>query len=240
MKDYYQILQVARNASYHEIKQTYRLLAKQFHPDKNSDPEAQAHFSEIAEAYSVLSDLKKRRAYDLSFGSEGTKSTGSGFYRRHYSGYPYFQYDIFTPFIHRFFVGNPPPSQTNQPSWRFILMNYRIILVSIFGALLFFKFFSGFDGVVLEKKMEAGLFNDIDYFLILKTNEKEEKKKRVGKKIYDQVEVKDLVFKERFSLNFSVNEQEQSIAGFFKVLLQTGVFYAFISVFLFFLEYSRT
>jgi DnaJ-class molecular chaperone len=240
MKDYYQILQVGRGSTYHQIKKSYRLLAKQFHPDKNSDPEAQAHFSEIAEAYNVLSDLKKRQAYDLSFSSEDTKSTGSGFYRRHYSGYPYFQYDIFTPFIHRFFVGDLPPNQNNQPSWRLILMNYRIIMISIFGALLFFKFFSGFDGMVLEKKIEAGLFNDIDYFLILKTNGKQEKKKRVSKSIYEQVEVKDLVFKERFSLNYSVNEQEKSIAGFLKVLLQAGVFYALISVFLFFLEYSRT
>lgn len=240
MKDYYQILQVARDANFHQIKKSYRLLAKQFHPDKNSDPNAQVKFSEIAEAYGILSDLKKRREYDLLFNRGDAKSTGSGFYRRHYSGYPYFQYDIFTPFFHRFFMGGPRPNQNNQPGWRFILMNYRIILVSIFGALLFFRFFSGFEGTVLEKKMEAGLFNDVDYILVLKIDKNQEKRKRVNKKIYDQVEVKDLVFKEKFSLSFFINEQEKSVADLFRVLLQAGLFYALISGFLFFLEYSRT
>jgi hypothetical protein len=240
MKDYYQILQVGRNANFHEIKKSYRILAKQFHPDKNSDPEAQAHFSEIARAYGVLSDLKKRREYDLLFNREDAKSAGSGFYRRHYSGYPYFQYDIFTPFFHRFFMGGPQPNQNSKPSWRFILMNYRIILISIFGALLFFKFFSSLEGTVLDKKIEAGLFNDVEYILVLKIDKNQDKKKRVNKKIYDQVEVKDLVFKEKFSLSYFINEQEKSIAGFFRVLLQVGVFYVLISGFLFFLEYSRT
>ncbi len=240
MKDYYQILQVTRNADFHEIKKSYRFLAKRFHPDKNSDPEAQTQFAEIAEAYRILSDLKKRKEYDLLFNREGFKSSGSGFYKRHYSGYPYFQYDIFTPFFHRFFMGGPPPDQNNQPGWRFILMNYRIVLVSIFGALLFFKFFSGFEGTVLEKKMEAGLFNDIEYALVLKVDKNQEKKKKVNKKIYDQVEVKDWVFKERFSLSYFVNEQEKSIASIVRVLLQGGLFYALISGFLFFLEYSRT
>ncbi len=240
MKDYYQTLQLARNANFHEIKKSYRFLAKQFHPDKNPDPEAQTQFSEIAEAYGVLSDLKKRREYDLLLNRGDAKSADSGFYRRHYSGYPYFQYDIFTPFFHRFFMGGPQPSQNTQPSWRFILMNYRIILVSIFGALLFFKFFSGFDGTVLEKKMEAGLFNGVEYILVLKVDKNQEKKKRVNKKIYDQVEVKDLVFKEKFSLSYFINEQEKSIAGFFRILFQIGLFYALISGFLFFLEYSRT
>jgi len=239
MKDYYKILQVDRNANFHEIKKSYRILAKQFHPDKNPSSEAQAHFSEIAEAYGVLSDLKKRREYDLSFNREGAKSTGSGFYKRHYSGYPYFQYDIFTPFIHRFFMGVPRPNQNSQPSWRFILMNYRIILISIFGALLFFKFFSSFEGTVLGKKMEAGLFNDVEYVLVLKIDKNQNKRKRVNKKIYDQVEIKDLVFKDKFSLSYSINEEEKSIASFFRVLLQAGIFYVFISGFLFFLEYSR-
>ena len=60
MKDYYQILQVSRDANFHEIKSSYRFLAKRFHPDRNSKLEAQGKFSEIAEAYGVLSDLKKR------------------------------------------------------------------------------------------------------------------------------------------------------------------------------------
>ncbi len=240
MKDYYQILQVAQNANFYEIKKSYRFLAKKFHPDRNSDPAAQAKFAEIAEAYKVLSDLKKRKEYDLSLNRTEPKSTGSGFYKRHYSGYPYFQYDIFTPFFHRFFMGGSLPDQKDQPGWRFILMNYRIVLVSVFGALLFFKFFSGFEGTVLEKKMKTGLFDDVEYILVLKVDRNLEKKKRVHKTIYDQVEVKDWVSKKRFSLSYRINEQEKNITNYFNVFMQAGLFYALISGFLFFLEYSRT
>jgi curved DNA-binding protein len=64
-KDYYQILGVDRNASDKEIKKTYRKLALKYHPDKNPDnPEAEARFKEINEAYEVLGDTKKRAKYD--------------------------------------------------------------------------------------------------------------------------------------------------------------------------------
>ena len=87
--------------------------------------------------------------------------------------------------------------------------------------------------------MEFGLFNDLDYFLILKTDENQERKKRVNKSIYEQVEIEDLVFKGRFSLSYSVNEHEKSISGIFKILIQAGLFYALISLFLLFLDFSR-
>jgi len=63
-KDYYKILGVDRNASDKEIKQAYRRLARQYHPDVNKSPGAEERFKEINEAYQVLSDPGKRRKYD--------------------------------------------------------------------------------------------------------------------------------------------------------------------------------
>lgn len=61
MKDYYQILGVARTASADEIKRAYRKLASQHHPDKGGD---KARFQEIQEAYNVLGDADQRQQYD--------------------------------------------------------------------------------------------------------------------------------------------------------------------------------
>ena len=64
-KDYYKVLGVDRAASDEEIKKTYRKLALKYHPDKNPDnPEAEAKFKDINEAYEVLGDTKKRAKYD--------------------------------------------------------------------------------------------------------------------------------------------------------------------------------
>lgn len=64
-KDYYKILNVTENASETEIKNSYRQLSKTYHPDKNPDnPEAEEKFKEINEAYTVLSNKKKRSEYD--------------------------------------------------------------------------------------------------------------------------------------------------------------------------------
>lgn len=65
-KDYYAILGVKKDASEKEIKQAYRRLARKWHPDVNPDKrkEAEAKFKEINEAYEVLSDPEKRKAYD--------------------------------------------------------------------------------------------------------------------------------------------------------------------------------
>ncbi len=62
--DYYKTLGVARTASAEEIKKAYRKLARQFHPDKNKAKDAEARFKEVNEANEVLSDPKKRQAYD--------------------------------------------------------------------------------------------------------------------------------------------------------------------------------
>jgi DnaJ-class molecular chaperone len=64
-KDYYQILDISRNASDEEIKKAYRRLALQCHPDRNpGDPHAEEKFKEISEAYGVLIDPEKRSRYD--------------------------------------------------------------------------------------------------------------------------------------------------------------------------------
>lgn len=69
-KDYYKILGVPRNATKEEIKNAYRKLAFQYHPDRNKSPDAEEKFKEISEAYAVLSDDEKRRQYDM-FGRAG-------------------------------------------------------------------------------------------------------------------------------------------------------------------------
>lgn len=63
-KDYYKTLGVAKDASATEIQRAYRKLARQFHPDVNKDPGAEARFKDIGEAYEVLKDQEKRSRYD--------------------------------------------------------------------------------------------------------------------------------------------------------------------------------
>ena len=65
--DYYQILGVGYSAHAAEIKRAYRRLAVMYHPDKNPSPDAENIFKQINEAYDVLSDPDKRRAYDSRF-----------------------------------------------------------------------------------------------------------------------------------------------------------------------------
>ncbi|KAF6729789.1 DnaJ-like protein subfamily B member 5 [Oryzias melastigma] len=75
-KDYYKTLGIPKGSNEEEIKKAYRRMALRFHPDKNTDANAEEKFKEIAEAYEVLSDPKKRVVYD-QLGEEGLKTGGS-------------------------------------------------------------------------------------------------------------------------------------------------------------------
>jgi molecular chaperone DnaJ len=68
--DFYEVLGVSRDANKDQIKDSYRKLAMQFHPDRNKSPEAEEKFKQISEAYAVLSDDQKRQQYD-TLGKQG-------------------------------------------------------------------------------------------------------------------------------------------------------------------------
>jgi len=100
-KDYYGILGAERNADTDTLKQAYRKLALEWHPDKHQgtgkEKEAEEKFKEISEAYAVLSDQEKRRNYDATGSPDGSPfsrrpggfyTTGDPFemFRKHFGG----------------------------------------------------------------------------------------------------------------------------------------------------------
>jgi molecular chaperone DnaJ len=116
-RDYYEILGVSKSADKSEIKKAYRQLAKEKHPDRNKTDNAEEEFKEIQEAYEVLSDEKKRQAYDQyghagvdGFGAGGAGYGGFGGFQGGASGYSNFGNasdlnDIFEQFFGEAFSG---------------------------------------------------------------------------------------------------------------------------------------
>ncbi|ERN05312.1 hypothetical protein AMTRI_Chr08g166970 [Amborella trichopoda] len=76
--DPYKVLGVDRDASQRDIQRAFHKLSLKYHPDKNNDKSAQAKFSEINNAYEILSDEEKRKNYDLYGDEKGGPNLGSG------------------------------------------------------------------------------------------------------------------------------------------------------------------
>ena len=77
-RDYYEVLGLERGSSSDDVKRAYRRLAMKYHPDRNDgDASAEEKFKEASEAYEILSDDEKRRAYDR-FGHAGVDPSGMG------------------------------------------------------------------------------------------------------------------------------------------------------------------
>ncbi|OGT47359.1 MAG: cytochrome C biogenesis protein [Gammaproteobacteria bacterium RIFCSPHIGHO2_12_FULL_41_15] len=74
-QDYYKTLGIARNATPEEIKKQYRRLARKYHPDVSKEPNAETMFKKVREAYEVLKDPEKRKAYD-QFGGQWKQGQG--------------------------------------------------------------------------------------------------------------------------------------------------------------------
>ncbi len=93
-KDYYELLGVERGASADAIRKAYRGLAREYHPDVSKSADASTRFAEVQEAYDVLSDAEKRKAYDR-FGhagvgvGQGPGGFGGGGWSARYSGDPF-------------------------------------------------------------------------------------------------------------------------------------------------------
>ena len=93
-RDLYEVLGVERGASDTEIKRAYRKLAQVWHPDVNAGPEAHVRFTEINEAYQILSDPQRRQRYDM-FGRAGVDGAGAGTGFEGFGGFS----DIFDAFF---------------------------------------------------------------------------------------------------------------------------------------------
>src|SRR5947209_14511678 len=94
-RDPYQVLGVPRDADERAVKKAFRSLARELHPDVNTqDPQAEEKFKEAAEAYEILSDAERRSVYDR-YGHDGLRSSG---YASNFQGFGSFA-DIFDAFF---------------------------------------------------------------------------------------------------------------------------------------------
>ena len=97
-RDYYELLGVSRDADAEELKKAYRRRAMQYHPDRNSSPDAEERFKELTTAWEVLRDPGKRQLYD-QYGEAGVRRGGGG--EAPFSGFGSFS-DAFDVFMREF------------------------------------------------------------------------------------------------------------------------------------------
>ena len=165
-KDYYKILGVEKNASAEDIKKAFRKLALEHHPDKGGNAEK---FKEVSEAYSVLSDDKKRTQYD-QFGSAGPQASygaggfggGNGFEGFDFSGFQQGQnFDFDLGDIFGEFFGGGFGQRVRKG--RNIQIDLEITFPeSIFGAQKEVRFSKNVDGKMKEQKFTVSIPADID------------------------------------------------------------------------------
>jgi len=126
MKDYYEILGIARNASPEEVKKAFRKLAHEYHPDKSQGDEKK--FKEINEAYQTLSDERKRAQYDR-FGAAGEFSSGASGQEQAWD-FSNFAQDFggadFGDIFEDFFAGSMGASRSNAPRGRDISIDLEV------------------------------------------------------------------------------------------------------------------
>ncbi|RXG56318.1 Fibrillin-2 [Armadillidium vulgare] len=113
-KDYYKILGIEKTATDDDIKKGYRKMAMKFHPDKNDSPDASERFKEVAEAYEILIDKKKRNDYDQSF-SNLSGGEGSGGDSRNHFQYPPYSFKCDPVKIFNQFFGNDNINNNANP-----------------------------------------------------------------------------------------------------------------------------
>ncbi|KAI0326390.1 DnaJ-domain-containing protein [Cubamyces sp. BRFM 1775] len=90
LSGHYQTLDIPKNATRNQIKASFYKLSKKYHPDVNDDPGAKEKFQAVSEAYAVLGDERKRRAYDRSLGEYTSRTHAS---TSHESVHPHFSYE---------------------------------------------------------------------------------------------------------------------------------------------------
>lgn len=113
-KDYYEILEISREANQDEIKKAFRKKARELHPDVNKAPDAEEKFKEIGQAYEVLMDEEKRGMYDR-YGHDGLKNAGFDFSGPFEHGFGDLG-DILSSFFGGGFSGGRSRQNPNAPS----------------------------------------------------------------------------------------------------------------------------
>lgn len=169
MSDYYEILNISRDATAEQIKKAYRELALKYHPDRNpGNPTAEEKFKQINEAYSVLSDPTKKARYD-SGGYTDEQTAGQQAQENPYGQYTWTYYGPFGS------SGNWNNRQnwSEEPYTRkdAVAMLLRSVITFVLG-LVFFRisFIFGIFGVLIcIVAMGKGLFNSLRAIRLLFT-----------------------------------------------------------------------